>query len=245
MVNLAAALTVALPLYQWPLPGAWDQVYNTIEAHPLTNFDIIVNQNSGPGQFPPSPDYTSAVAKLNTYPNVATYGYLKINWAARPLSQTISDVRTYAQWSSYPHADISLAGLFIDEAPWDTADLPYMAELATRIRKIMPPGSARIWTNPGTPVADRFYQYADIVTAFEDTFEFWISGERPGIPDRVHERSSVMLLDYPGSKGGVRGEVEVLTRKRFHSAFLMGYEGYQAFSPTWKKFAREVDGTKL
>ncbi|GAB7362617.1 hypothetical protein MBLNU230_g2929t1 [Neophaeotheca triangularis] len=242
MANLAVGLTVSLPLYQWPLPGAWDPIYLSIERNPNTNFDIIVNPESGPSSFPPASDYISGVARLNSYSNTALYGYAKCNWAERPITEFLDEVATYAQWNDYAAADIHLAGIFVDEAPWSTASLPYMADLGEQIPQIMGAEHGRIWTNPGTTVDDAFYDHADIVTAFEREFDWWLSPQRQGIPDRLHNRSAIMIFHYPGSRGGMEAEIQTIKNRGFYSAYMAGFEReYQEFSATWRQFAYTVD----
>ena len=240
MVNVAAALAVALPLYSWPSPGAWNPIYSAIANNPNTTFNVIVNPNSGPGSFPPATEYIAGVAKLNSYSNVNTYGYLHTEYAVRPLSDIKSDVATYAKWNSYKASNIALDGIFVDEATDQTGHLDYMKTVASTIRTAMPK-KGKIWTNPGCIVASSFYDYADIVTAFEDSYVNWNSPKRVGIPQALHNRTSVMITNYSGGLAGIKAQAKILAQRGFHSGFVWGTQSYNSYSSQWVDFANSAD----
>lgn len=73
MVSLTA-LGVALPLYSFPLDGAWDPFVNVMKAYPNTRFDVIVNPSNGPGDVQMNSDYKTGMETLNGLKNVVTYG---------------------------------------------------------------------------------------------------------------------------------------------------------------------------
>lgn len=79
---------------------------------------IIVNPNSGPGDNAlPSHDYLREIPKLNSYSNVQTVGYMKIDWCRRPLSETFADIGTFASWSSSGCTGLYVEGVYVDETP--------------------------------------------------------------------------------------------------------------------------------
>lgn len=88
-----------------------------MEARAHQNFTVIVNPGSGPGssQFPDS-QYTTEIKKLNAYPNVNTVGYVRTGYGSRNISDVVSEVNTYAGWSSNS-SDLAMHGIFFDEAP--------------------------------------------------------------------------------------------------------------------------------
>ena len=49
LATLSAATDILLPLYLYPLTGAWDSVYNAASTYPSVNFYLIVDPDSGPG----------------------------------------------------------------------------------------------------------------------------------------------------------------------------------------------------
>ena len=103
-------LAVDLPLYSWPIDGNWDEVYTALKNNPTTQFNIIINPSSGPGEYPPNSDYTGGVAKLNSYSNCHVYGYLRVGFTDRSLSDVSDDAHNYAQWQSHKKEDIHLDG---------------------------------------------------------------------------------------------------------------------------------------
>lgn len=234
-------LAVDLPLYSWPTDGAWDGVYSTLSSFPNTQFNIIVNPDSGPGTYPPNSDYIIGVAKLNSYSNAHIYGYVRTGFTDRPVSDVQADVETYKQWNSHQGADIHLDGIFVDEAPDNLQHLEYMQNVHAAITNALP-ASAKIWTNPGCIVDASFYDYADRITAFESDFDAWMNPDRETIPWDLHSKTSVMIIDYSGQADGPAAQAQILVERGFQSGFLYGTEGYQDFSSTWQQFAQALGG---
>lgn len=244
MINLTSAFAVALPLYIWPSKNAWTPFYNTISTNPHTTFNIIINPNSGPGAFPPDPSYITSIATLNNYTNTNLYGYIHTLYASRSLASLESDISTYAHWQNYTSANLSLSGIFVDEAPWSTENLTYMADLSQLIHttlplpKTSPYNNPQIWTNPGCAIDPAFYEHADMVNAFEDTCAAWsCDGGASEIPEDLRSRSSVMILDF---EADVAGQVEELREAGYASALLNGGDDYQVYDATWGRFADDV-----
>lgn len=81
MTSATAATNILLPLYVYPSNGGWDPVYAAVAAYPSVQFQIVVNPDSGPGagQYPNS-DYVAGLAKLNSYSNVKTIGYVHTSY---------------------------------------------------------------------------------------------------------------------------------------------------------------------
>jgi len=126
---------IILPLYIYPLNGAWDPLYevlvaffptavarqtadlNRLTAYPRQNFTIIVNPESGPGSSAlPSDDYVSQIQKLNKYPNALTIGYVRTGWARRSLNDALHDVSVYSGWATNA-TGLAVHGIFFDETP--------------------------------------------------------------------------------------------------------------------------------
>lgn len=245
-LNLASAMMhVALPLYLWPSAGAWSPFYNVISSNPNTTFDVIVNPNSGPGSYPPDPAYVTAVAKLNSYKNVNVYGYIPTSYAGRELSAIKSDVQTYAKWNTYSGANLTLYGIFFDEATSDTAELSYMASVQSLVHSNMANKSNSVWTNPGWAVDAKFYQYADIVTAFESTWQEWITVGKftSFLPASLRSKSSIMINDYKGGNPFIPQQATNMRNFGYHSALLSTWSstnGYQCWDKTWGSWSNYV-----
>jgi len=234
-------LAVDIPLYSWPIDGAWDEVYRALSDNPTTQFNVIINPSSGPGTYPPNSDYTGGVAKLNSYSNAHVYGYLRCGFTDRSISDISDDAQNYAQWQSHKNEDIHLDGVFVDEAPDSLDKLSYMKDVHDTIHSAFPNG-IKIWTNPGATIPHEFYDYADTVTAFETGYNWWVDESREAIPWDLHHKSSVMIMRYEGdaNDGGPEKQARILMERGFKSGFLWGQEGYQEFSRVWGKFADSI-----
>lgn len=97
---------------------------------------VVVNPNSGPGSGT-APDYYygPAIAKLNSYANVQTVGYVRTDYTRRDINAVIADVETYAGWST-ASSTYNMHGIFFDEAPYDyNADsVQYMATIDALVK---------------------------------------------------------------------------------------------------------------
>lgn len=128
--------TVLVPLYIYPTSNTtYDPLHkayvfqllspnsqlttpDSIQEHPNLNFTVIINPNSGPGDSAlPDDSYTPEIAKLNSFPNVRTVGYVRTGYGTRNISDVLADVATYSGWAS--GVNISMHGIFFDEAPYD------------------------------------------------------------------------------------------------------------------------------
>lgn len=91
----------------------------SITSHPDVDFLVIVNPNSGPGGSPlPGHDYVREVPKLNSYANVVTVGYIRIDYCKKPLSELYAEIDTYAGWvTDHDKPGLGVKGIFLDETP--------------------------------------------------------------------------------------------------------------------------------
>lgn len=102
-----------------------------MEAHRNLDFTVIINPSSGPGSSQyPDDHYTTAVQKLNTYPNVKTVGYVRTGYATRNISTVVSEVDTYAGWAS-KSSGLAMHGIFFDESPHE-----YSADAVEYMRSV-------------------------------------------------------------------------------------------------------------
>jgi hypothetical protein len=91
----------------------------SIAAHPDTNFLIVVNPNSGPGDLPlPGPHYVQEVPRLNAFANVRCVGYVRIDYCRKPLRESMAEVRQYADWNTgFNIPGLHVHGIYVDETP--------------------------------------------------------------------------------------------------------------------------------
>lgn len=242
-----SALAVALPLYLWPSKTAWAPYDQTFGANPHVKFNVIVNPNDGPGPKVLDPAYVQGVQMLNSHSNIRSYGYVHTQHATRDIGEVIADIDQYSYW--HGNYSINIGGIFIDEAPDGTDpltgkstmthDLQYMNQLYTHIKARMPQGHAQVWTNPGTPVDARFYQYADTLTAYETYYSGWADAQSD-IPNAYKSKTSIMLLNTdPSMAATLAANLKTLG---YHNALVLAPgDDYQTFSNTWAQFAADVN----
>lgn len=238
MVKLIAALTAALPLYVWPDPGVWDPWFNVIAASPKTAFDIIVNPNSGPGVGPLATDYIKGVATLNNFPNVRVFGYIATQYAASPLDDMKDEIATYANWAAA--YNLTISGIFMDEATQDVNELGYMQSLATYTWQTLPKGKNAVWTNPGTPIDASFYKYANLVTAYEGPAANF---DPKTIPLDLRRDTSLIFLDHASNATQIEAERLSAERLCYQSVSMTAGNNYKSFDTVWSTLAGAIQAS--
>ena len=142
LVASAIATDLIIPLYQYPAGNgqAWNPILQAVTANPSLNTKIIVNPNSGPGNGLSDPQYLAGSKSLAANVNVQLLGYIHTSAdggktsCSRPYSVLEEEIFTYSSWVA---AGIPIQGVFIDEAPANTANdcVRYMQNLTDLIRK--------------------------------------------------------------------------------------------------------------
>ncbi|CAD0084983.1 unnamed protein product [Aureobasidium vineae] len=237
---MAMNMHVALPLYMYPSAGTWQPLYDALNNNPRVTFDIIVNPRNGPGGSLPDSDYISNISMINSYNNVNTLGYVHTSYGNRSLSDISSDIDTYQSWSTYTNSNISLNGIFVDETPASLDDYDYMETIYNKIKSTMSHGNL-VWTNPGVRVDASFYNIADMINAYENTYDHWMhQGGNSSIPQAMRSKSTVMLHSYPSGTETMASDVDELVDAGYHGGLLIVDDQYTSFDPMWSTFTSEV-----
>ncbi|MCJ1241540.1 hypothetical protein MMC14_009545 [Varicellaria rhodocarpa] len=145
---------------------------NAIASTPSVHWQVVVNPNSGPGPDTyPDPYYIAGIDKLNSYKNVETIGYVPTNNTHRLYSNVTNDIETYANWATYSTANLSVNGIFFDEAPSmdDAAKIQYMANASSFAYATIPTAATTVIFNPGVIVALPYFYYANTIIEFENS----------------------------------------------------------------------------
>ncbi|KAJ5168633.1 Cell surface spherulin 4-like protein [Penicillium canariense] len=180
MASAVSATGILIPLYIWPADDStWRPVYNAISSYPDILFQVIVNPDSGPGGTTyPDENLITGVAKLNSYDNVQVIGYVATDYAERDFSEVDSQISTYSGWSAYTTKNITVSGIFFDEAPStnDDTKISYMQGISATAK------SSNLNTvifNPGTKLepgsATEYFKAADLIVEFEKSYSAWLS----------------------------------------------------------------------
>lgn len=182
----ASATGILLPLYLYPSAiyndGAanWKPVYDAIINNPSVNWQVVINPHNGPGLsgLPGDNDlnYINGTAQFNSLPHARTIGYVRTLNGASPLSEVEANITIWATWNSYTSSNISIYGIFFDEAiepsgVSDGSNLAYLTNATSFARKAF--GSTPIVTicNFGAKPDSRYYSICDEIIVFESCLD--------------------------------------------------------------------------
>ncbi|EPS41031.1 hypothetical protein H072_5083 [Dactylellina haptotyla CBS 200.50] len=245
---------ILIPLYLYPTPGAWDPLYQVITTYPNQPFTVIVNPNSGPGdsQFPDA-NYIAGVAKLNSFKNVRTIGYVHVSYVARHLADVCADITKYAGWASYKTANIAVSGIFVDEAPSEVgagnANLIYMENVRGAISKAFAATGKDgfTMTNPGTIADKSFYEYADSIVSYESPLSSYYdpdtlqtskdTSKSAGTPGSLQ---SIIVTSFTSSEARERYLLQKVVARDIGHVYFTRDPDYQAFGSDLKILVGEV-----
>ena len=233
-----SSLFILLPLYVYPDSGAsaWAPVTSAIAAYPSVQWQIIINPDSGPGS-PPTPDgnYITGISELNSYDNVRTLGYVDTAHAARALADVESDIDVYAGWADYADANITVDGFFFDDATTGTtdADYTYMHSAATYAYDHIPTDTTYVIFNPGTLSPTRYFNYADTIVEFEDTYANY-AGQTTidTFPDGYLAQSAILIHDTPTTATNIGSLVDTMISNGIDAAYFTYDCCYNSLSST-------------
>ncbi len=198
------SLFILLPLYLYPGTdaSAWSNVTAAIAASPKVQWQVIVNPNSGPSTtgYPTDQNYITAIAKLNSYNNVQTLGYVDTDYTKRAYSAVTSDIDIYASWAGYPSANISIAGIFFDDVNNTAAAsvYTYMHNASAYAYATVPSDVTAVVFNPGTLAPTQLFSYCDTMVEFESSFANYENETTIAtIPAGYRDQSAIIVYDTP------------------------------------------------
>lgn len=168
------ALHILIPMYTYPEDDAWSPIWTQVTAHPTVEFRIIINPDNGPGSSTyPEPAYITALTRLNAHPNVKLLGYVATEFSTRDYATVTAEVDRYAGWSSYLASNISVSGIFFDEATdaKSGAARTYLGDAAAHAYAQLSSPTKTVVLNPGTVVDDGYFSIADSIVEFENPYD--------------------------------------------------------------------------
>ena len=197
---LSNSLSIIVPLYLYPGDKgiAWNDVTTTIEAYPGVQWLIVVNPSSGPETTGyPSDNFISGIAKLNSYSNVNTIGYVDTAYGNKTIATVNSETDVYASWANYGNADIAIGGIYFDDVSITSSRYSYYETVATHVRSSMK-SSARVVFNPGYRAPTQLFSYADTIVEFEDSLANYESESIiDQIPTQFRGHSALQIYNTP------------------------------------------------
>ncbi|PSR97270.1 Spherulation-specific family 4-domain-containing protein [Coniella lustricola] len=231
------ATKLLLPLYQYPMSGVWDPVFTAIEANPNLDFQIIVNVDTGPAGSTPNSDFVTGVAKLNSYSNVLTLGYVHCSFGSASQDELSANSSDWAAWNAYSGANTSIGGLFFDETPnteGTTSDVTFMTTAVEAAKSAF--GSYALTTifNPGAAIMhDEFWTLADYNVIFEDSAsEYSDSVLTSNIPSGKAGQSAILIPDFAsvGTAAEAQTWLQAMAAVGVGAANILDYDYIQATS---------------
>ncbi|KAL8993914.1 MAG: hypothetical protein Q9169_005988 [Polycauliona sp. 2 TL-2023] len=224
------SLFILLPLYLYPSSNAsaWSNVTDAIAANPTVDWQIIVNPNSGPGTYPPDANYILALAKLNSYPNVRTLGYVATGYSQVPPATLTAQIDVYAQWNTYTAANISVRGIFFDEVDNTAAEAvyAYYKNAADYAHSKTP---STVIFNPGAPAPKPLFAYAETIVQFEQSFSNYKDAATiAGFTSGFNDQTAIIVHSTPSS-ADVGPLVQTMAEARMQAVYFGADCCYNAF----------------
>lgn len=240
----AVTSSIIVPLYIYPLAGAWDWLFTAITSNPSVTFRVIVNPNNGPGDSsPPNTDYVPALIRLRSYSNVKLLGYVYVNYANRPYANVTADILVYSQWPS----QYSVGGIFFDETPsavntLGLNQLVYMSNSISYARSILSDGqSSYMMVNPGTIPDSAYYNIADSLCSFENSYANYNPATSATYASTVtSQQTCVIMYSGPSTAAAQNSLVDSLIKtKLIGHIFISDQNGYTVASNLFSNLASQ------
>ncbi|KAL8687651.1 MAG: hypothetical protein Q9218_006238 [Villophora microphyllina] len=211
---------------------SWSNVTAAVAANPEVEWQIVVNPYSGPGPYPPDPNYITGLSKLNSYRNVITLGYVATNYTRTPYSTLSSQIDVYTSWVEYSPANISVGGIFFDEVSNTAADdvFAYYKKAADYAHAHVPSEVTPVIFNPGAPTPAQLFDYADTIVQYENTFSSYrdvatIATFQPGFNDQT----AVIVYNTP-STADVKSLVRSMVQQGIQAVYFGADCCYHVFN---------------
>ena len=240
---------VIVPLYIYPLKGAWEPLFRASLRHPQVQFLAIINPNSGPGQDAvPDASYRAVLRELGRVPNIRPVGYVHCSYGKRSAADIRGEIDTYRGWNP----EFKLDGIFIDEAPSDPGLVPYMTSLADHVHSSWLTTLGRhglVIYNPGVVIDGAFFDAADYVVTFEQAWNHWAllqSTDQTALQVAPDLRHKTLAIIHSFANAGDRLEQVMDNARRMGLAGLYVTEqdggGFTWWPKAWDKFVAVLDG---
>ncbi|KAL1963539.1 hypothetical protein VTN77DRAFT_8120 [Rasamsonia byssochlamydoides] len=197
-----SSTAVLLPLYVYPGDDAWNSAYNAIASNPSVPFYVVVNPDNGPGSSDfPDDSFIKGISTLNSYNNVHVLGYVATDYTGLPLSQLTTDIAKYANWANYSPGNISVAGIFFDEATSESSNpsFSYMKDASDFVySQLFQAAGTSVVFNPGTLAPIEYFSYATFIVEFENSYKQYSALSTPlSIQSQQRSQSAILIYETP------------------------------------------------
>lgn len=229
----------------------WNPLFSALDSFPSLQVIVIIDPLNGPGADAlPDSNYIAGISFLNAYSNVRTIGYVRSTKGARPISEYQADIDKYANWDSLASADISMHGIFIDEANNDPAALQYYADFSSYAHQRFPDADAVVVQNPGVTTPQTFFDTmpTDVFVTFENfASQMWAPFTiftDPLYANTPHERQAAIFHDFGGSTTDLVNITDTVGETAaMRYIFVTTQSDYNSFSTNLSIFVAAVNGT--
>ncbi|KAK3624536.1 hypothetical protein LTR56_020976 [Elasticomyces elasticus] len=240
MVNYGFIL---VPLYIYPLPGAWDGLFNVAKTYPSVTFQAVINPDTGPGDSAcPNSDFSTSMAELNSIPNIQTLAYVHTaahfdcgpgTWicpATQPQSALENNITKYQNWNI--------------PAPSDANATTYMSDITSFAKSTLTRGSTVLF-NAGQAVDPAYWSIADYINVLEDT-EVAYDGADIGALNgegKYHSQTTIILHDYASGPAILERDVSTILstgRDAMAGLYITDLDVYNKLPTNFTGFAEEV-----
>lgn len=231
------SLFILLPLYLYPgtSASAWSNVTAAMAAYPNVQWQVVVNPNSGPGTTTyPDQNYITAIAKLNSYKNVQTLGYVDTRYTQRAYSAVMADISVYASWASYTSADISIDGIFFDDvnSTATSSVYTYMHNASAYAYATVPSDVTPVVFNPGALAPTQLFNYCDTMVEFENSFSNYKNDSTIATIPAGYRSQSAIIVNSTPKTANVQSLVHTMAQDGVEAVFFSADCCYNAFDST-------------
>ncbi|KAI5362541.1 Putative Spherulation-specific family 4 [Septoria linicola] len=170
---MAGKAFLLIPLYIYPAEmDHWKPIITAAQDHRDVTFRTIINPENGPGPNQrPNSDFVWGLSQLNAEPNIETLAYVhtanKLNCGRRhdgicvcsqPMQALQKNISIYQNWPTSGCSpdgsntmDITVDGIFFDEAPSNASCYDYMSQAASYAKSTLTRGNIVLF-NAGAAV---------------------------------------------------------------------------------------------
>ncbi|KAF2666836.1 hypothetical protein BT63DRAFT_427252 [Microthyrium microscopicum] len=241
--SVAPRSGMLIPLYMYPVPGAWDPLYTAIQTHPSVDFIVVINPASGPGAGAlPDSNFAREIMRMNSYPNVRTIGYVAANYGRKAAAEAFAEIGKYTGWSQ-SNPQLAMQGIFLDESPQlaDSPNRTFLEQIRTNVKSNKALSGGLLVMNPGMIPDNQILQTADRTVVFEERYQTYVNlqaaKQLAALPDRNALVCLMHSIPADMDKVQIKAIVNEL-RELAGSIFLTDLSDlyYQQFSPRFQDF---------
>jgi hypothetical protein len=242
IVAMVKSSFVFLPLYLYPYnTSSWSAIEASVVANPNLDFEIVVAPNLA--NVYPDEHYATALESLNNFTNVRTLGYVPTSYAGRDITAVKSQIDCYAAWGTNgTNPLVVVQGIFFDEVPsaYTNDTFNYMSDASNYAKSALGVGRRYITFNPGVPIDSSFYNLADNVIIFENTWSEFNLTRMLQVPWNIMAKSTYLIHSFTAGDIIQAEVINNLTDSNVQGLYVTTTDGYDQVSALWPQLCEEL-----